>query len=175
MKIYHNLRAAVYEVSSGNYDLFQKHFGNKLFPIPEFYQKIRWPITEPSEKNIVSLGEIPKGSMHGLVPLWEKGYNGTGVVIGIIDTGVEFSNPSLSHAYYAYEFFGYPNLPGDKIHGTAVASVMVSNGSGYPDPDFAKGVAYGAKLAVAEMAMIVIFMVTLLALSIGCLECLRLK
>ncbi|MDH5403773.1 MAG: S8 family serine peptidase [Candidatus Heimdallarchaeota archaeon] len=53
------------------------------------------------------------------------GYNGSGIKIGIIDSGVDINHPYLTHVSFEQADFSdsYPN--GDHLHGTAVASCIV--------------------------------------------------
>lgn len=153
LKVYRNLRAAIFETDSISYQIVTNQFKGNVYHIPKLFQNAEVPRLKHSDTLVSALTENPKATLHGILPLWERGYNGTGMVIGIVDTGVEFSLPALSHAFHKYKIFSPPDIPGDKLHGTMVASVMVSNGTGYPDPDYAKGVAFGAKLAVAELGI----------------------
>lgn len=81
---------------------------------------------------------------------------GTGQTVCVIDTGVNYSNPNLNHAYLAgYDFCNGSSFvscgigdsdPMDEIgHGTHVAGIIVSNNTTY------KGVAPGANFVAVKV------------------------
>ncbi|RMG35434.1 MAG: hypothetical protein D6732_09315 [Methanobacteriota archaeon] len=90
-----------------------------------------------------------------VVPLWEMGYNGTGVLVGVVDNGVNFDHPALAHAFHSYEVFAPPEYPGTKGHGTPVAGTIAADGTGAePNATVGLGTAFGAKIAAAELGSI---------------------
>lgn len=88
----------------------------------------------------------------GVDRLWAAGFDGTGVVVGHLDTGVDGTHPALKKAIAAFAEF---DLAGDKVpnakphdsgdHGTHTAGTIV----GRHGTKGAFGVAPGAKLASA--------------------------
>jgi len=68
------------------------------------------------------------------VPVWDN-YTGSGVVIGVVDDGVEHTHPDLQPNYDAadsFDFNGNDNDPspgGGDDHGTAVAGVAAAKGN----------------------------------------------
>ena len=88
----------------------------------------------------------------GIEQLWAAGFDGKGVVVGHLDTGVDDTHPALKKAIAAFAEF---DLAGDKVpnakphdsgeHGTHTAGTIV----GRPGPKGSFGVAPGAKLASA--------------------------
>lgn len=93
----------------------------------------------------------------GAPALWEKGIDGTGVVIASIDTGVQLDHPALKEKYRGYnaatgevdhDFNWFDATAGQSIpyddlgHGTHVTGTMVGS---EPDGSNKIGVAPGAK------------------------------
>ncbi len=88
-------------------------------------------------------------------PAWERGLTGAGVLIGFVDTGVQYTHPDLSHIDLAHS---WDFIEGDSdpiqfsgAHGTAVAglaSARGGNGIGVtgvaPYSNFAMARAYGS-------------------------------
>jgi hypothetical protein len=81
--------------------------------------------------------------------VWEKyGATGKGVVIGIIDTGIDSTHQDLSHGKVigGYDFVNSDNNPmDDHGHGTHCAGIAAANGPGL------KGVAPDAKLMAIKV------------------------
>lgn len=70
-----------------------------------------------------------------LLPAWAKGYTGNGVVIGIVDDGLQAAHPDLSPNYLSnlsYDFGQSDGNPSpvfaDDNHGTSVAGVAAARG-----------------------------------------------
>ncbi|WP_026477278.1 S8 family serine peptidase [Alkaliphilus transvaalensis] len=72
---------------------------------------------------------------------WDAGFTGEGVVVAVIDTGVDYTHPDLAHAFGAYKGWDFVDndndpqetLPGDPRgaatdHGTHVAGTVAANG-----------------------------------------------
>ncbi|MBP5572701.1 MAG: S8 family peptidase [Bacteroidales bacterium] len=70
---------------------------------------------------------------------WELGFTGQGVVIAIIDTGVEMSHADLqgrlwdggtAYPHHGYDFYSHDDDPSDtQGHGTHVAGILVGTGA----------------------------------------------
>lgn len=90
--------------------------------------------------------------------LWKKGLTGKGVIVGIIDSGVDKSHPDLKDAI-AYEKsfvlkkYGYESDdldPTDEVgHGTMVAGIIA--GRGVLDNNYGLGIAYESKIMNAKV------------------------
>ncbi|MGY1496726.1 S8 family serine peptidase [Streptomyces sp. QTS52] len=121
--------------------------------------------TEPTTKAAKQLGEgIEKlwldaqvtASLDVSVPqigapeVWQAGYDGKGVRVAVLDTGVDAGHPDLAGRIAGSTSF----VPGESVqdghgHGTHVASTIV--GSGAASGGRLKGVAPGAELLVGKV------------------------
>ena len=86
----------------------------------------------------------------GAPEAWAEGYDGTGVTVALLDTGVDVHHPDLATQVDETESF----VPGEGIadvngHGTHVASTIVGTGAA-SGGDY-KGVAPGADLIVGKV------------------------
>lgn len=93
----------------------------------------------------------------GAPAAWAAGYDGTGVNVGIIDTGIDPAHPDLAGKVAAAQSFVPASEPGggdpadvtDRFgHGTHVASIIA--GTGAASAGRYKGVAPGAGLVIAK-------------------------
>lgn len=103
---------------------------------------------EVSDANLIDFGEhLPE--MMETAPYiesheaWDAGYTGEGVTVAVIDTGVDFTHPDLSHAfgdYLGWDFVDNDPDPQETLiedvvnpedatnHGTHVAGTIAANG-----------------------------------------------
>ncbi|MEV7811443.1 S8 family serine peptidase [Streptomyces flaveolus] len=81
----------------------------------------------------------------GAPAAWAAGYDGTGVKVAVLDTGVDKSHPDLAGQVIAeQDFSGSPDTGDHFGHGTHVASTVA--GTGAKSGGTYKGVAPGAKI-----------------------------
>lgn len=82
---------------------------------------------------------------------WQRGYDGTGVTVAVLDTGIDAAHPDVARSIAGQvDFTGSPNGAKDGHgHGTHVASTIL--GSGAASKGLRKGVAPGAKLLVGKV------------------------
>ncbi|MFC5835692.1 S8 family serine peptidase [Nonomuraea insulae] len=93
-----------------------------------------------------------RASLDKSVPLigaptgWEKGYDGKGVKVAVLDTGIDTDHPDFAGRILATENFSDSAAIDDKVgHGTHVASTAAGAGKTY------KGVAPAASLLVGKV------------------------
>lgn len=122
------------------------------------------PDREVAERSKAVGGIEPNIALVGAPELWERGFTGQGVVIGVADTGVDWLHPALMNQYRGWDgadashdynwhdaihdarplnFCGSESLEpcDDQGHGTAVAGLAVGDDGG----DNRVGVAPGAR------------------------------
>ncbi|WP_121715828.1 S8 family serine peptidase [Streptomyces sp. E5N91] len=82
---------------------------------------------------------------------WERGYDGSGVTVAVLDTGIDATHPDVSARLTGrVDFTGSsPEAKDGHGHGTHVASTVL--GSGAASDGLRKGVAPGAKLLVGKV------------------------
>ncbi len=83
----------------------------------------------------------------GAPAAWGAGFDGTGVTVGVVDTGVDANHPDLAGKVVAAQDFVGDGHDRDLVgHGTHVAATIVSTGE-------YRGVAPGAKVVSAKVCM----------------------
>ncbi|MFC7221226.1 S8 family serine peptidase [Streptomyces polyrhachis] len=86
----------------------------------------------------------------GAPQAWQAGYDGTGVSVAVLDTGVDATHPDLAGRITEARNFTDSPTTGDAFgHGTHVAATVAGSGAG--SKGLRKGVAPGAKLLVGKV------------------------
>ncbi|MET7747620.1 S8 family serine peptidase [Micromonospora sp. NPDC005367] len=86
----------------------------------------------------------------GAPAAWQAGFDGSGVTVGVLDTGIDADHPDFAGRLAAVRDFTGGDDPADAVgHGTHVASTIV--GSGAASDGRYRGVAPGAKLLVGKV------------------------
>ncbi|OLS26936.1 MAG: Subtilisin E precursor [Candidatus Heimdallarchaeota archaeon LC_2] len=127
-----------------------KEYFPSIYPYKS-YIKAQFPQNFNTERfSNFQINAIDDFTIMGVNKLWDEGYFGEGVVIGVIDNGVDFSHPDLQSREFASKNFTISGADISYSHGTGVAGAIVSTGES-TDGLTGRGSAYGAKVAAANM------------------------
>jgi subtilisin family serine protease len=86
----------------------------------------------------------------GAPEAWKAGYDGTGVTVAILDTGIDATHPDLAGQIAGQQNFSDTPSTDDTVgHGTHVASIIA--GTGAASNGRYRGVAPGAKLLIGKV------------------------
>ncbi len=105
----------------------------------------------PIEDSHSVLNYVSPVDIMGARNLWDQGYNGSGIVIAVLDTGVDILNPDLTINAFA-SFVEGDSLPLDTDgHGTYAASIAA--GSGNRSGGLYAGIAPGATILAGKVLL----------------------
>ena len=122
--------------------LIEKSFSPRFAPNDPYFDD-QWHLNNSGQTN----GEV--GEDANVMEVWDS-YNGSGVVISVIDDGVEHTHPDLTDNYislHSYDWCGDdpdPDPNSSDGHGTAVAGVAAGAGNNSVG---VTGAAFGASIA----------------------------
>ncbi len=85
----------------------------------------------------------------GVPQAWSRGYTGKGVVVGIVDTGVDQTHPDIVGRVKAFKDFTGEGEIDNNGHGTHVAGIV--GGTGAASQGKYRGVAYDCAFAIAKV------------------------
>ncbi|MFX0108849.1 MAG: S8 family serine peptidase, partial [Candidatus Hodarchaeota archaeon] len=123
-------------------------------PITGIWANEPRPISTYQEHSISSMEideYISPVDQIGARNLWDRGYNGSSMVIAVLDTGVDSFHPDLNVAAYA-SFVEVDTLPTDLIgHGTYAASIAAGNGN--RSEGLYSGIAPGATILSGKVTL----------------------
>ncbi|MFH0955874.1 MAG: S8 family serine peptidase [Candidatus Falkowbacteria bacterium] len=83
--------------------------------------------------------------------VWASGYEGTGITIAVLDTGIDTDHPELVSSIAGGKGFGYATFEDDHGHGTHVSGIITADGVGGTPLGFAKGAAPDAGVWMAKV------------------------
>jgi len=117
----------------------------QLLPASLFTQTRQIPIVSSLPNNqAIGLDGSKDVAKIGVNPMWDMGYNGTGVTVGVIDNGVNFTVPALSGAKANSVSIALSGSSSCYSHGTPVTgSIAARPVAGYEDT---VGTAPGSKI-----------------------------
>ena len=94
--------------------------------------------------------------------VWQLGYNGSGITVAVLDTGIDTDHPELVDSIAGGMGFGYTGYEDDSGHGTGVSGIIIGKGLGANDSNIycqnisdgtsaAKGVSPDAKIWMGKV------------------------
>ncbi len=99
-------------------------------------------LSEPVDVHESTPEELEKGLAWGVSKInaddaWALGYEGQGIIVGVIDTGVDYNHTDLAanmwsdtQGYHGYDFYSNDHYPMDDYgHGTHCAGSVAGNGA----------------------------------------------
>lgn len=148
-KRYDTLRAIRIRINQAEEANLHNHFPS-IFPSRNYLEVQTQQNHSVKLTSELDLNEVANFEVLGVSRLWDEGYIGENVVVGVIDNGIDFSHPDLDSREFASKNFTIPGAEISYSHGTGVAGAIASTGQSTTDLT-GRGPAYGAKIAAANM------------------------
>ena len=147
IKAFPNLRAALIETTIGAIEKIRTEVG-PAYDTSVHKLDLEVPPVVEARMTLDSLEDAP---FMGVDKLWDLGYSGQNVTVGVVDNGVEVDHPGLKGRIIEQTWFETSGLgTRDPFHGTPVSGTIV--GTGDDDP-LAKGNAFNATVISAAWRM----------------------
>lgn len=99
------------------------------------------------EDEIYTIMDIDADKQINADDVWTLGYNGSGITVAVLDTGIDTDHPEVADSIAGGKGFGYTTYEDDHGHGTHVSGIITANG----EVSQAKGVAPDAKIWMAKV------------------------
>ncbi len=108
------------------------------------------------EDRLLQIMDLQADIQIGADSVWNSGYNGTGITVAVLDTGVDTSHPELTDSIAGGKSFTRTskNYLDQNGHGTHVSGIITANGIGgviYDGQKLSKGVAPGTKIWMGKV------------------------
>ncbi len=122
---YNNLEVVVVDLTASQVSVAKKLYGKHVYPIEMF--QLEAPDIQPAPTSDIEVNSVQDVNILGVQDLYDMGYNGSGIIVGVVDDGVYADHAALQGKVAVQEFVGtggeYYN------HGTMVAGMIVPDGS----------------------------------------------
>ncbi len=134
------------------YNLYQQYPGQLINA--KYFNMASLP--KPVKVDQLQLDNVVDHEVLNVKQLWDKGYNGTDVVVAVFDNGVNFLHSSLVGQEYAtvnFNTYGGKEYEPCAEHGTPVSGTIAATGklqNGSYNPDY-RGMAFGSKIYAVQM------------------------
>lgn len=109
------------------------------------------------EDRLLQIMDLQADIQIGADSVWNSGYNGTGITVAVLDTGVDTSHPELTDSIAGGKSFTRTskNYLDENGHGTHVSGIITANGIGgvdyYNEQKLSTGVAPGTKIWMGKV------------------------
>ena len=103
--------------------------------------------SQPQSTDNISILVNNSGPFIGTSIPYQSGYDGSGIIVSVIDTGIDFNHPDLEGKIIGgYDFVDNDDMPEDvNGHGTQVAGIIAANGN-------LKGIAPNSKILMYKVS-----------------------
>ena len=78
---------------------------------------------------------VKSGEIHGATDVWDSGRNGTGIIVAVADSGIDFAHPDLNGTQARYDNASSPYHEWPLMHDPVSILEWLRDGEAYPDSD----------------------------------------